>query len=51
LISSFVTFRPIGMIRTFLRLAVALQAVVLIAQKLRHFFMTDRMLLPGQVSG
>ena len=39
----------VGMIRTFLRLAVALQAVVLSAQKLGHFLMTDRMLLPRQL--
>jgi hypothetical protein len=39
-----------GMIRTFLRLPIALQAEVLIAQKLCHFLMTDRMLLPCQLS-
>lgn len=41
----------VRMIRTFLRLPVALQAVVLITQKLCHFLMTDRMLLPSQLSG
>jgi hypothetical protein len=39
------------MIRTFLRLAVALQAEALTAQKLRHLLMADRMLLPSQMSG
>jgi hypothetical protein len=37
----------IGMIRSFLYFSIALQAVVLIAQKLCHFFMTNRMLLSG----
>src|SRR3990167_9314409 len=41
----------VRMIRTFLRLPVALQAVILIAQKLRHFLITDRMLLPSQLRG
>src|ERR1035437_2358188 len=40
----------VGMIRTFLRLPIALQTVVLIAQKLCHFLMTDRMLLSCQLS-
>jgi hypothetical protein len=40
----------VGTIRTFLGLPVALQAVVLVAQKLCYFFMTDRMLLPSQPS-
>ena len=41
----------VGMVRAFFRLAIALQAVVLIAQKLRHFLMADRMLLPCKLSG
>ena len=40
----------VRMIRAFLSLPVTLQALILVAQKLRHFFMTDRMLLPSQLS-
>ena len=38
----------VGMILAFLHLPIALQAVVLIAQKLRHFLIADWMLLPCQ---
>jgi len=41
----------VGMIRTFLSLAVALQAEAPAAQKLSSLLMTDRMLLPSQMSG
>ena len=42
---------PVGMIRPLLSLAVALQAVVLIVQQLRHFHVTDRMVTCTQAAG
>jgi hypothetical protein len=41
----------VRMIRAFLGLPVALQAVVLVAEKLSHLLMTDRMLPSSQLSG
>ena len=40
-----------GMIRSFLRLSVALQTVALIVQKLRHFHMTYWVFLSSQLRG
>ena len=42
---------PVGMIVAFFRLAVALQAVVLIMKQLCNFFVTDRMVLSRQLCG
>lgn len=42
---------PVWMARTFLGLAVALQAVMLIVQQLRHLHVTDRMVARTQATG
>src|SRR5450631_2046845 len=41
----------VGVIRTLLGLAIALQAVVQVVQNLRHFHVADRMILLAQFSG
>src|ERR1017187_5766089 len=41
----------VWVILTFLGLAVALQAVVLFVEQLRHFYVADRVLLPAEFFG